>query len=75
MEKKAAQKLFRRYCHELLFAAMRVILPAEGNPTVGEGYDSVVGNGNAMCVASQVMKDVQRTSEGRLGVHDPILAE
>jgi hypothetical protein len=28
-----------------------------------------------MGVAGQIMKNVQRTTEGRFGVHDPVLAE
>jgi len=75
MEKKAAQKLLRSHCHELLLAAVRVVLPAESDLAIREGNNPVVGNGNAMCVASQIMKYVLRTSERRLRVHDPILAK
>jgi hypothetical protein len=75
MEKKAAQKLFRCHCHQLLFAAVRVILPAERDLAIGEGNDPVVGDGDTMCVAGQVMKNVLRTAERRFGVHDPVLAE
>ena len=75
MQKKAPQKLFRRYCHELLFAAMGIILPAKSDLTIGEVYDPVIGDGDAMGVAGQIMKNVLRTTEGRFGVHDPVLAE
>ena len=75
MEKEAAQKLFRRYCHQLLFAAMRIILPAERDLAIGKGNDPMVGDGDAMCVAGQVMKDVLRAAERWLGIHDPVLAE
>ena len=75
MEKKAAQKLLRRNCHELLFAAVGIILPAERHLTMGEVYEPAIGDGDAMGVAGQAMKNVLRAAEGRLGVHDPILAE
>lgn len=75
MQEKAAQKLLRSHCHELLLAAVRVVLPPESDVAICEGNNPVVGDGNAMCVAGQIMKDVLRTSERRLGVHDPILAE
>jgi hypothetical protein len=75
MQKKAAQKLFRRYYHELLFAAMRIILPAKRDLAIGKGNDPMIRDSNAMCVAGQVMKDVLRASERRLGIHDPILVE
>ena len=52
MEKKAAQKLLCCHCHELLFAAVGVILPAERHLIIGEVYDPVVGDGDAMGVAS-----------------------
>ena len=75
MEKKAPQKLLGRYGHQLLFAAMRVILPAERHLTIGQVHEPVVGDGNAMGVASQIMKNVLRAAEGRFGVHDPVVAE
>jgi hypothetical protein len=56
MEKKAAQELLRRDGHQLLFAAVRVILPAESDLAISEGDNPVVGNNDAMCVAGQVMK-------------------
>jgi len=35
----------------------------------------MVGNGDAMGVTGQVVQNILRTAEGRLGVDDPILAE
>ncbi len=35
----------------------------------------MVGDGDAMSVTGQIVKDVFRSSEGRLGVHDPVLLE
>ena len=75
MEKKAPQELFPSHCHELLFTAMRMILPTKSNLAIREGNNPVVGNGNTMGVAGQIMKDVLRTSERRLRIHDSILAD
>lgn len=75
MEKKAAQELFRCHRHQFLFAAVGVILPAESDLTIGEVDEPMVGKRDAMCVAGQVMKNVLRAAERRLGVHDPVLAE
>jgi hypothetical protein len=75
MEKEAAQKLLCCDGHQLLFAAVSVILPAKRHLTISEVYEPVIGDGDAMDVASQVMKNVLRAAEGRLGVHDPVLAE
>jgi hypothetical protein len=52
MEQEAAQELICRKSHELLFAAMNVVLPAEGDSIVMEGDETMVGDGNAVSVAS-----------------------
>ena len=75
MQEEAAQKLLRCHCHQLLFAAVRVILPAERDLAIGEVNNPMIGDGDAMRVAGQVMKNVLRAAERRLGVHDPVLAE
>jgi hypothetical protein len=75
MEKKAAQELIGCHRHEFLFAVVGVILPAERHLTIGEVYEPEVGDGDTMGVTSQVMKDVLRAAERRLGVHNPVLAE
>ncbi len=75
MQKEAAQKLLGCHSHQFLFAAVGVILPAERHAAIGEVNDSMIGDGNAMGVAGQVMKDVLRAAERRFGIHDPILAE
>ena len=36
---------------------------------------AMVGDGDAMGVAGQVLQDVLRAAEGRLGVDDPVLRE
>ena len=75
MEKKAAQKLLGRDCHELLLAAVGIIFPAERHLTIGEVHKPVIGDGDAMGVTGQVVKDVPRATERRFSVHDPVLAE
>jgi hypothetical protein len=35
----------------------------------------VVGDGDAVGIAGQVVKDVLRSAEGRLGIDDPVLLE
>ena len=75
VEKKAAQKLLGRYGHQLLLAAAGVIFPAERHLIIGEVYKPVIGDGDAMGVAGQVVKDVLWATERWFGVHDPVLAE
>jgi hypothetical protein len=41
--------------HDLLFAAMDMVSPAEGNTIVLEGPEPMIGDGNAMSVAQKVV--------------------
>src|SRR4051812_23017073 len=75
MKKEAAQKLLCCDRHQLLFAAVSVILPAERHEAIGEVNDSMIGDSDTMGVAGQVMKNVLRAAERRFGIHDPILTE
>ena len=68
MQKEAAQELVGCYRHELLFAAIGVILPAERHLSISEVYEPMIRDGHTMGVTSQVMKDVLRAAEWRLGV-------
>jgi hypothetical protein len=58
--------------HDLLFAAVRIVSPAEGDATVFEGHESMVGDGDAMGITGQVVENVLGAAEGRLGVDDPV---
>ena len=53
---------------------MRVIFPAESDLPVSEGYESVIGDGDTMCVACQVLENVFRSAEWWLDVDHPIVA-
>jgi hypothetical protein len=54
---------------------MSVVLPAEADSIVVEGDETVVGDGNAVSVASQIVEDMFCPGERRLGVDDPVLTE
>ena len=49
------------------------ISPAESNVVFSEGKHSVVGDGDSMCVGTEIAQHVFRTTEGRLGIDDPVL--
>ena len=67
-----AQELFGSDRHLALLAAVSVVLPAEGDLAVGHGQESVIGNGDAVCIACQVMEHVLRSAEGAFGVDRPL---
>ena len=75
VQQEAAQELICRKGHELLLAAMSVVLPSEGDSIVVEGDETMVGDGNTVSVASQVVEDMFGPSERSLGIEHPILTE
>jgi|SRR5207244_1016904 len=70
---EAPQKLLRRKRHGAGLAAMGVILPAKTHRGVGDREQPVVGDGDAVSVAGQIVKDVFWSAEGGLGIDDPVL--
>ena len=75
VKQEAAQELISGNGHDLLLAAVGIISPAEGDAIVLEGHEAMVGNGDAMSVASQVVENMFGAAEGWLSVDDPILPE
>ena len=75
VEEEAAQELIDGQGHEPLLVGVSGISPAEGDVAVGEGNESVVGDGDAMGVGTEIAQRVFRPAEGALGVDDPVVAE
>lgn len=59
--------------HGAVLSLMSVIFPAKCYVVVVDGHQAVVGNGDSMRVAGQVLENVIRTAERRLGVNYPLL--
>jgi hypothetical protein len=72
VEQEAAQELDRVQRHEFGAGAMGVIFPLETNVTVFERAQAVVGNGNAVRVASQILEYTTRSAKGGFAVDHPI---
>ena len=75
MLEKPAQKLLMGEGHHSALAAMGIILPAKRHVSIGHFHKPMVGNRDAMGVASQIMQHVFRSTERSLRINDPILAE
>ena len=58
VEQKTAQELMGGNSHELLLAAVRIVSPAEGDTAVFKGHEAMVGDGDAMGVAGQVVENI-----------------
>ena len=75
MEHEAAQELFGGDRHLALLTAVSVVLPPEGNLAVGNGDETVIGDGDAMGISGQIVKYMLRPSEGAFCIDHPILAK
>jgi|SRR4029079_11310206 hypothetical protein len=74
MQQEAPEKFLGCDRHQSLLAFTCVVFPAEGYFAVSEIDDPMVGDGDAVRVASQILKDVLRPSEWPFGVDDPVMA-
>src|ERR1035437_9555742 len=73
MDQKSAQKLIGGNGHDLVLAAVGIVSPAEGDAMVLASHEAMVGDGDAMGVAGQVVENMFSTAERWLGVNDPVL--
>jgi hypothetical protein len=74
MEEEPPQKLSAEQCHLPLFASVGVVLPSECDAFPIKCQESMVRDGNPVCVSTQVTEDLSRPAERRFGVDDPIIA-
>ena len=75
VDQESAQELIGGNGHDLLLAAVRIVFPAKRDSIILEGHESMVGDGDAMRIAGQIVQNMFGTAEGRLGVDDPVLVE
>ena len=72
---KAAEELRRRQSHFAVLFAVRVVLPPECDALSIKCQQAVIGDGDAMGIATKIPKHSLRPAERRFGVNDPILAK
>lgn len=75
MDQEAAQELICGDRHDLLLAAVRIVFPAKRDSIILERHQSMVGDGDAVRVASEIVQNMLGTAEGWLGIDDPVLVE
>src|ERR1035441_5578370 len=75
MEHEAPQELFGGYRHLALLAAVSVVFPAKCDVAVGHGQEPMIGDGDAVGVACQVVEHILRSAEGAFAVDDPLLTK
>jgi len=75
VEQEATQELCNRERQGSFLVAMGRVSPAKGHLAVGKRDEAVVGNGDAMGVAAEVLQNMFWTSEGWLAVDHPWMTE
>jgi hypothetical protein len=75
VEEKAPQELLYRQGQEALLVSVGGISPAKGDLVTHPRDEAMVGDGHAMGVGAQVVKDILGASERWLAVDNPLLAE
>ena len=72
VEKEAADEFVGIQGHDFLFVVVLAIAPGEGDMRVGDVKDAMVGNGDAVGVAANVVENDAGTGERFFGVDDPV---
>ena len=75
MQEEASQELVGAESHRPVLIVLGVVLPPERDLAVLERNQSVIRDGHAMGIASEVMQDVLRSAEGPFCIYDPFLPE
>ena len=75
VKQKTSQKLIAREGHQFLPIVVRRVTPAKGNLAVRQCDQAMVGDGDAVGIAAEILQHVLRSAEGRFGVNDPVFAE
>src|SRR4029077_126645 len=75
MQQEAPQKLVSADSHGPLLIPVGVILPPKRDLAVLESNQSMVGDGHAMRVLSEIMQHVFGSTKGPFCIYDPVLPE
>src|SRR6266496_4555725 len=71
MQKETADELICRERHRLLLVVVAIVFPAEADHAIPHIKEAIIGNGDAVRVAADVLQDLSRSRERRLGVNHP----
>jgi hypothetical protein len=71
VHQKAANEFVRIKAHRLVGNSRLIVLVGKGHSAVLHPHETMVGNGDTVCVPRQVIHDDAGAGEGRLGIHHP----
>jgi len=72
MHQEAPQEFVRGQGHHFLPVLVLIVLISESDVSLFQFFQPVIGDGNPVRVAAQVIQNPFRTAEGRLGINDPL---
>jgi hypothetical protein len=75
VQQEATEEFIERESHPSLFIFMSGVTPTKGDFLVGEGDQSVIGDGYTMGVTTQITEHMLRASERWFRVDHPILSK
>lgn len=75
VDQESSQKLICGNRHDLLFTASCVVFPAKRDLIILERHQSMVGDGDAVRIAGEIVQNMLGTAEGWFGIDDPVLLE
>jgi hypothetical protein len=75
VKEKPAEELIDRETHDALAVVVCGIAPPEGDVAMIKSDQSVVGDGDAVSIVSEITQHVFWSTEGRLGIDHPVLSE
>lgn len=73
VKKEPPDEFFRGQSHNIALVAVATIAKSKGDVAVLDVENAVVGNGDAVGIAAEVVEDFIRPAERRLGINDPAL--
>lgn len=73
VKKETSDEFIRGQGHDLALVAVPAVAEGKGDDSIFNVEDAVVGNGDAVGIAAEVVKDFFGSAERRLGVDDPRL--
>jgi hypothetical protein len=75
VQQKTPDELVGSECHDFLFVVISAIAVGEGDFVVINGQKTVIGDGNAVRVSTQVFEHLFGSGKGLFGVDDPVFAK
>lgn len=73
VQEEAADELGSVESHGSRAIVLFAVSPLEGHLPILKGQQTVIGNGNAVGIAAEVIQDLHGSPEGRFGVDDPFM--